>query len=77
MVKSAPLTIKLEATAIGVFSLGLLLITMVRVLDIFDEGVILTGATRVLHGEMVHRDFSTEYGPAQILSRRISVSDLR
>lgn len=31
----------------------------------FDEGVILTGALRVLHGDIPSLDFYTNYGPAQ------------
>jgi hypothetical protein len=32
----------------------------------YDEGLILTGATRILHGEIPYRDFWTVYGPGQI-----------
>lgn len=31
----------------------------------FDEGIILTGALRVLAGDVLHRDFYSNYGPAQ------------
>lgn len=31
----------------------------------YDEGLMLTGALRVMAGEMVHRDFYANYGPAQ------------
>ncbi len=34
-------------------------------LNLYDEGIVLTGAYRVLHGEWPSRDFYTNYGPAQ------------
>lgn len=37
---------------------------MDRSINVYDEGVILTGAMRVLNGEMIHRDFYANYGPA-------------
>jgi hypothetical protein len=33
--------------------------------SIYDEGLILTGAMRVANGEIPHRDFYANYGPAQ------------
>src|SRR3954447_6864121 len=36
-----------------------------RFASIYDEGLILTGAMRVGHGEIPHRDFYANYGPAQ------------
>ncbi len=36
-----------------------------RTLGVYDEGLILTGAFRVLHGELPSRDFYANYGPAQ------------
>jgi hypothetical protein len=33
--------------------------------EVYDEGLILTGASRVLAGELPHRDFYTNYGPGQ------------
>ena len=38
---------------------------MNRVINIFDEGVILTGAMRVNAGDIPHRDFYVLYGPAE------------
>ena len=38
---------------------------MDRALNPYDEGVILTGALRVAAGEVPHRDFYANYGPAQ------------
>ncbi|MHB8271944.1 ArnT family glycosyltransferase [Bradyrhizobium sp.] len=36
-----------------------------RFASIYDEGLILTGAMRIGHGEIPHRDFYANYGPAQ------------
>jgi hypothetical protein len=33
--------------------------------NIYDEGLVLTAAMRVLHGQIPHRDFYANYGPAQ------------
>lgn len=33
--------------------------------NFYDEGLILTGAVRVLHGQIPYRDFYANYGPAQ------------
>src|ERR1044072_1313892 len=38
---------------------------MPRFGSIYDEGLILTGAMRVANGEIPHRDFYANYGPAQ------------
>lgn len=38
---------------------------MNRVASVYDEGLILTGAMRVGNGEIPHRDFYANYGPAQ------------
>ena len=38
---------------------------MDRVINIYDEGVILTGAMRVNAGDIPHRDFYVMYGPAE------------
>jgi hypothetical protein len=39
--------------------------TINRFGSIYDEGLILTGAMRVANGEIPHRDFYANYGPAQ------------
>src|SRR3954467_10141498 len=39
--------------------------TMSRFGSIYDEGLILAGAMRVANGEIPHRDFYANYGPAQ------------
>jgi hypothetical protein len=42
-----------------------LTLCMDRTVGVFDEGLILLGATRVLDGAVPHRDFYTLYGPGQ------------
>lgn len=51
---------------------GLLIIGMVfllvgtdRTLGVYDEGIVLTGAMRLLEGQWPHRDFYANYGPGQ------------
>ena len=41
-----------------------LLLALQRDVKIYDEGVILVGAMRVANGEIPHRDFYANYGPA-------------
>jgi hypothetical protein len=36
-----------------------------RQINVYDEGIVLTGAMRVMAGQIIHRDFFSEYGPAQ------------
>src|SRR3977135_674334 len=50
-----------------IFLSSALLLTfgMDRHIGVYDEGVILTGAMRVAAGEVPHRDFYANYGPAQ------------
>jgi len=50
---------------IFIFSLPVFLICMQRSINVYDEGLILFGAQRVLNGDIIHRDFYTNYGPAQ------------
>ncbi len=33
--------------------------------DVYDEGLIVSGAVRILHGQLPYRDFNTGYPPAQ------------
>ena len=40
--------------------------TMIAPLNIYDEGIIVYGATRVMHGEIPYRDFWTQYSPGQL-----------
>jgi hypothetical protein len=46
-------------------SLLYMFLVMTRFVDVYDEGLILTGAMRVAAGEIIHRDFYANYGPAQ------------
>lgn len=48
-----------------VFSFAVLSISSVRNVNLYDEGIILTGAQRVLDGAVIHRDFYANYGPGQ------------
>ena len=36
-----------------------------RVVNVFDEGILLTGTMRTMAGQVLHRDFYYDYGPAQ------------
>jgi hypothetical protein len=38
---------------------------MSRQINVYDEGLIIVGAMRVAQGEVLHRDFYANYGPAQ------------
>ena len=46
-------------------SLLFLVISMGRGVQVYDEALVLVGATRVADGAIPHRDFYTPYGPAQ------------
>jgi hypothetical protein len=48
-----------------ILSFVILFLSMPRDLGMFDEGIVLSDAMLVLHGEIVHRDFYSIYGPAQ------------
>jgi hypothetical protein len=52
-------------TALFVLAFLFIFTSMNRSASIYDEGLILTGAMRVEHGEIPHRDFYANYGPAQ------------
>src|SRR5690349_3599159 len=52
-----------DAAILFVLAYAFLLIAMDRRVNLFDEGIILVGASRVADGEIVHRDFYTLYGP--------------
>src|SRR5437016_1708619 len=52
-------------TALFTTAFAFLLATMNRHISVYDEGLILTGAMRVGAGEIPHRDFYANYGPAQ------------
>jgi hypothetical protein len=42
-----------------------LIITVYRIVNQYDESLILVGSTRVLSGDIPYRDFYANYGPAQ------------
>jgi 4-amino-4-deoxy-L-arabinose transferase-like glycosyltransferase len=54
-------------TAIGVLGCAFLFLfaTMLRFVNEYDEGLILSGAARVLSDDVLYRDFFRTYGPAQ------------
>jgi hypothetical protein len=47
-----------------VVAFAFLLLALQRNVSIYDEGIILVGAMRVANGEIPHRDFYANYGPA-------------
>ena len=47
-----------------VVAFTILFFIMDRMINIYDEGIVLTAAMRVAAGEIIHRDFYTNYGPA-------------
>ena len=53
----------------------LLVVSMDRHVNVYDEGIILVGASRVLAGDLIHRDFYANYGPGQfyVLSALLSL----
>ena len=51
--------------AVSVVAMLYLTLCMERTVGVFDEGLILLGAARVLDGAIPHRDFYTLYGPGQ------------
>jgi putative flippase GtrA len=48
-----------------VISFVVILLAMPRDMNMFDEGIILSNALRILNGEIIHRDFYSCYGPGQ------------
>jgi Dolichyl-phosphate-mannose-protein mannosyltransferase len=54
-----------ESSFIFLVSYPVLFFGMSRRPNIYDEGLILTGAMRVAAGQIPHRDFYANYGPAQ------------
>lgn len=61
----APRASPLTLLALFFLAAGILFLGMPLVPNVYDEGMVLTGAMRVLHGQIPHRDFYTNYGPAQ------------
>ena len=60
--RSSPWVCLLLFVAAGV----ILFLASNRNINIYDEGIMLTGAMRVAAGQVVHRDFYYNYGPANI-----------
>ena len=54
-----------ECAVVFVVSFLILLVGMSRLSNVYDEGLALTGAMRVEAGQVPHRDFYANYGPAQ------------
>jgi hypothetical protein len=52
-------------TALFLVAFAFIFATMSPLISIYDEAIILTGAMRVANGEVPHRDFYANYGPAQ------------
>jgi hypothetical protein len=65
LIKANSLWRPLSAPMIFTAAFLVIFSSMNRALNLYDEGVIVTGATRVLAGEVLHRDFYANYGPAQ------------
>jgi hypothetical protein len=61
-----PSRIRWSALALLFLSLLILFVSEDRKIDLYDEGIILTGADSVSSGAAVHRDFYFVYGPAQL-----------
>jgi hypothetical protein len=49
----------------GAVAFVLLFALMVRAINPYDEGIVLTGALRTLSGDIPHRDYYSTYGPGQ------------
>jgi hypothetical protein len=63
--QAIPGGVRVRQTAIFLMAYLVLFTGMSRRPNIFDEGLILTGAMRVAAGQIPHKDFYTLYGPAQ------------
>jgi len=55
----------IEFALVFAASFLILFIGMSRLSNVYDEGLALTGAMRVAAGQIPHRDFYANYGPAQ------------
>ncbi|HEY2122655.1 MAG TPA: hypothetical protein VGH07_03595 [Chthoniobacterales bacterium] len=55
----------IKATLVFLMSYLILFIGMSLSPNVYDEGIILTGAMRVVAGQMPHQDFYANYGPGQ------------
>lgn len=54
--------------AVLIFSGAALLLFLFsdRIVNVFDEGILLTGTMQTMAGQVLHRDFYFNYGPAQL-----------
>lgn len=57
----------LRAAGLFLGAAALLLLASSPTIGVYDEGLVLTGALRVLHGEWPSRDFYANYAPAQFV----------
>jgi hypothetical protein len=55
----------LEAVSVFLMAYAVLFIGMSLIPNLYDEGLMLTGAMRVLAGQIPHQDFYANYGPGQ------------
>jgi hypothetical protein len=53
----------IEVVIVFLLACAFLVISMDRAINIFDEGLILSAAMRLLAGQLIHRDFYSVYGP--------------
>jgi hypothetical protein len=63
--QAIPGGVRVRQAAIFLMAYLVLFTGMSRRPNVFDEGLILTGAMRVAAGQIPHKDFYTLYGPAQ------------
>ena len=57
--------LSLRVVPLFLFSCLAAFLLMARSIVVYDEGIVLTGAMRVLAGDVIHRDFYANYGPGQ------------
>jgi len=65
----------ISSLCVLILTLVVLMLCMTRDLNIYDESIVLVGAMRWTAGEMLHRDFYANYGPANyaVVSGLVSV----
>lgn len=65
--QSAPRQQNIGLISIAVFCVAFLFLFlgMDRTCEVYDEGLVLVGAMRVAAGNVIHRDFYANYGPAE------------
>lgn len=54
-----------EKLAFFVITFAFIFLASSRFINLYDEGIILTGANQMQRGLVIHRDFYANYGPAQ------------